>query len=471
MESKAMERDPVCGMAVDPATAKHRTEHAGKPYYFCSARCLGKFVAEPGKYIAQSAGRSESHTHHDTRATAAETAAETADAGAIYTCPMHPEIRQKGPGSCPICGMALEPVHVTAAETPSHELIDMTRRFWIGLVLTLPVFGLEMSGHLFDPRPFLGMNQSIWIQFALSTPVVLWAGWPFFQRGWASLVDRSLNMFTLIALGTGAAYLFSIVAVFAPQLFPAAMRVDGMVPVYFEAAAVITVLVLLGQVLELRAREQTGGAIRALLKLTPARARGVRDAGTEEDIAIEDVQVGDHLRIRPGERIPVDGVVTAGDSAVDESMVTGESLPVEKHIDARLIGGTMNGTGALLMRAEKIGSETMLARIVAMVSEAQRSRAPIQRLADLVAAWFVPAVLLVAVLAFGAWMLLGPQPAFANALVAAVSVVIIACPCALGLATPMSIMVGVGKGATAGILIKNAESLERFEKVDTLVVD
>jgi Cu+-exporting ATPase len=467
MESSAMERDPVCGMTVDPATAKHRTEHAGKPYYFCSARCLGKFAAEPGKYIAQSAGTSGSHTHHDARAPVAG----PADAGAIYTCPMHPQIRRNGPGSCPICGMALEPLHVTAAEAPSHELIDMTRRFWIGLVLTLPVFGLEMSGHLFGPSPFVGMKQSIWIQFALSTPVVLWAGWPFFRRGWASLVHRSLNMFTLIALGTGAAYLFSIVAAFAPQLFPAAMRVDGMVPVYFEAAAVITVLVLLGQVLELRAREQTGGAIRALLKLTPARARRVRDAGTEEDIAIEDVQVGDHLRIRPGERIPVDGVVTAGDSAVDESMVTGESLPVEKHIDARLIGGTMNGTGALLMRAEKIGSETMLARIVAMVSEAQRSRAPIQRLADLVAAWFVPAVLLVAVLAFGAWMLWGPQPALANALVAAVSVVIIACPCALGLATPMSIMVGVGKGATAGILIKNAESLERFEKVDTLVVD
>jgi Cu+-exporting ATPase len=367
--------------------------------------------------------------------------------------------------------MALEPLHAASVEGPNPELIDMTRRFWIGLVLTVPVFALEMSAHLFDLHHLIPPQISMWLQFALSTPVVLWAGWPFFVRGWASVANRSLNMFTLIALGTGAAYGFSIVAVSAPGLFPSGVLQNGMAPVYFEAAAVITVLVLLGQVLELRARERTGGAIRALLKLAPATARRLRDDGTEEDIPVEHVQAGDRLRVRPGERVPVDGEAIDGTSAVDESMVTGESMPVEKQVHSKLIGGTMNGTGALIMRAEKVGGETMLARIVQMVSEAQRSRAPIQRLADRASAWFVPAVIVVAVLAFAGWMIWGPAPALSHALVAAVSVVIIACPCALGLATPMSIMVGVGKGAQVGVLIRDAEALERFEKVDTLVLD
>lgn len=454
MESKAMARDVVCGMSVDPATAKNHAEHRGHTYYFCSARCREKFLAEPEKYL-----------------TAKTAPAEKNDTDTIYTCPMHPEIRQKGPGSCPICGMALEPLHISATVAPNRELIDMTRRFWIGLLLTLPIVALEMAGHLADLQMMVADRVSVWIQFALSTPVVLWAGWPFFQRGWRSLANRSLNMFTLIALGTGAAYGFSVVAALAPSLFPFALRVRGMVPVYFEAASVITVLVLLGQVLELRARERTGGAIRALLKLTPTKARRLRQDGGEDDVPVEAVHVGDNLRIRPGERVPVDGVVVDGTSALDESMVTGEAMPVEKQSGAKVIGGTINGTGSLVMRAEKIGSDTMLARIVAMVSEAQRSRAPIQRLADIVSGWFVPAVVLVSIASFAAWLAFGPPPAFANALVAAVSVVIIACPCALGLATPMSIMVGVGKGASAGILIKNAEALERFEKVDTLLVD
>jgi Cu+-exporting ATPase len=367
--------------------------------------------------------------------------------------------------------MALEPEEVTAEAGPSEELRDMTRRFWGGLVLALPVFLLEMGGHFFNLHRLIAPQLSIWIQFALSTPVVLWAGWPFFVRGWLSLKNRSLNMFTLIALGIGVAYGYSVVATLVPGIFPNTLKMDGVVPVYFEAAAVITVLVLLGQVLELRARAGTSGAIRALLNLAPPRARRLEQDGSETDIALEEVKVGDRLRIRPGERVPVDGKAQEGTSAVDESMVTGESLPAEKGPDAALIGGTVNGTGSLIMRADKIGADTVLARIVAMVSEAQRSRAPIQRLADQVSAWFVPTVMMVAVIAFASWMLWGPQPAFANALVAAVSVVIIACPCALGLATPMSIMVGVGKGAGAGILIKNAEALERFEKVDTLVVD
>ena len=404
--------------------------------------------------------------HHPTPKHAAP-----ADAAAIYTCPMHPQIRQKGPGSCPICGMALEPLHPAAAQGPNSELIDTTQRFWIGLALALPVFALDMGGHLFDLHHLIAPRVAMWIEFVLSTPVVLWAGWPFFVRAWASLVNRSLNMFTLIALGTGAAFGFSVVAMLAPGLFPPNLQQDGMIPVYFEAAAVITVLVLLGQVLELRAREQTGGAIRALLNLAPAQARRLHENGDEEDVPVEHVQPGDRLRIRPGERVPVDGAVTEGASAVDESMVTGESQPVEKVPGAKLIGGTVNGTGGLVMRAEKVGRDTMLARIVQMVSDAQRSRAPIQRLADRVSAWFVPAVLLVAMLSFAAWTIWGPQPAFSHALVAAVSVVIIACPCALGLATPMSIMVGVGKGASAGVLIRNAEALERFEKIDTLVID
>ena len=393
--------------------------------------------------------------------------------GAIYTCPMHPQIRHRGPGSCPICGMTLEPLVVTVEESPNVELRDMSRRFWAGLVLTIPVLILEMGSHI----PALGLHHVIsagtsnWIQFVLSTPVVLWAGWPFFRRGWASVVDRSLNMFSLIAMGTGTAYVYSLFATFAPNLFPVDFREMGTVPVYFESAAVITVLVLLGQVLELRARAQTGGAIRALLKLAPKTARRIKDGASDEDIALELVQAGDTLRVRPGDSIPVDGEVLEGKSVVDESMVTGESLPNAKMVGSKLIGGTLNGTGSMVMRADKVGEGTMLSRIVAMVSEAQRSRAPIQRLADAIAGYFVPAVLAVAILAFVAWTLWGPFPALSYALIAAVSVVIIACPCALGLATPMSIGVGVGKGAGMGVLIKSADALERMEKVDTLVVD
>ncbi len=449
--------DPVCGMKVNPQTSKHRLDHAGTTYHFCCAGCRTKFEADPDAYLRPKA-----------------TVPAPAKPGAIYTCPMHPQIRQVGPGSCPICGMALEPVEVTAEAAPNHELADMTRRFWVGLVLALPVFILEMGSHIpaIGLHDLVPMRTSTWVQFALSTPVVLWAGWPFFQRGWASVASRHLNMFTLIALGTGAAYLYSLVATFAPGAFPAGFRgMDGAVAVYYEAAAVITVLVLLGQVLELRAREQTGGAIRALLNLAPKTARRLRDGADDEDIRIDQVMVGDRLRVRPGDGVPVDGEVVAGSSAVDESMVTGESMPSAKQAGGKLIGGTVNGAGALVMRADRVGSDTMLARIVAMVSEAQRSRAPIQRLADAVAGWFVPAVLAVAGLAFAAWSVWGPSPPLAYALIAAVSVVIIACPCALGLATPMSIGVGVGKGAGAGILIKSAEALERMEKVDTLVVD
>ena len=410
----------------------------------------------------------EDHAHSD------PPNAGPARTGTIYTCPMHPQIRRSEPGNCPICGMALEPLSGTAETGPSPELIDMTRRFWIGAALAVPTVILEMAAHFpgLSLHHYISPQTSVWLQFALGTPVVLWAGWPFFVRGWASVRNRSLNMFSLIALGVGAAYLYSLVATFAVGLFPEGLRQEGgIVPVYYEAAAVITVLVLLGQVLELRAREQTGSAIRALLNLAPKTARRIREDGADEEIPLEQVHIGDRLRVRPGDSVPVDGVVLNGRSAVDESMVTGESMPVEKEQDAKLIGGTINGTGALVMRAEKVGSDTMLARIVHMVSEAQRSRAPIQRLADVVSSWFVPAVILVAIGAFIGWMIWGPPPAFAYALVAAVSVVIIACPCALGLATPMSIMVGVGKGATAGVLIKNAEALERFEKVDTLVVD
>jgi P-type Cu+ transporter len=397
----------------------------------------------------------------------------TSKRGVIYTCPMHPQIRRAEPGSCPICGMALEPLGPIQETGPSPELIDMRRRFWIGAALAVPTVILEMGGHFpgLNFHDYISPQISIWLQFLLATPVVLWAGWPFFERGWASVRNRSLNMFSLIALGVGAAYFYSLAATFAPALFPASLRVDGVIPVYYEAAAVITVLVLLGQVLELRAREQTGSAIRALLNLAPKTARRIRNDGSDEEVSLEEVHIGDRLRVRPGDSVPVDGEVIEGRSAVDESMVTGESMPVEKEPGAKVIGGTINGTGGLVVRAEKIGWDTMLARIVHMVAEAQRSRAPIQRLADVVSAWFVPAVVIVAVVAFIAWMIWGPPPAFAYALVAAVSVVIIACPCALGLATPMSIMVGVGKGATAGVLIKNAEALERFEKIDTLVVD
>ena len=441
-------------MSVDPEKTRHRARFGDQDYFFCNPRCREKFIADPATYLAPKSAE-------------APPPAPVAP-GMIWTCPMHPEIRQEKPGACPICGMALEPAGIAPDAAPNPELADMTRRFWIGLALALPVVALDMGGHWLRIDGAL----SVWLQFALASPVVLWAGAPFFARGWTSLRNQSLNMFSLIALGTGAAYLYSLAATIAPSLFPASLREDGgMVAVYYEAAAVITVLVLLGQVLELRARERTGSAIRALLNLAPKTARRIRADGGDEDIPLDRVQHGDRLRVRPGEAVPVDGSVIGGTSAVDEAMVTGESLPVEKAPGDKLIGGTINGTGALVMRAERIGAETMLARIVRLVAEAQRSRAPIQRLADVVSAWFVPAVIVAAAIAFFAWMIWGPTPAFAYALVAAVSVLIIACPCALGLATPMSIMVGIGKGATAGVLIKSAEALERLEAIDTLVVD
>lgn len=394
----------------------------------------------------------------------------TAD-GTIYTCPMHPQIRQVGPGMCPICGMPLEPVVATAETGPSAELVDMTRRFWVGLALSVPVLLLETGVHLFEWH-WLPQQTSNWIQGALATPVVLWAGWPFFERAWRSVVSRSLNMFTLIAMGTGIAWVFSVVGTVAPQVFPASFRGnDGAVAIYFEAAAVITVLVLLGQVLELRARETTSGAIRALLDLAPKTARRIAPDGGEAEVALEQVVVGDRLRVRPGEKVPVDGTVAEGRSAVDESMVTGESMPVTKELGAKVIGGTINQSGGLIIVAEKVGRDTMLAQIVQLVADAQRSRAPIQRLADEVSAWFVPAVIAIAVIAFVAWSIVGPEPRLTYGLIAAVAVLIIACPCALGLATPMSIMVGVGRGAQAGVLIRNAEALERMEKIDTLVID
>jgi Cu+-exporting ATPase len=452
--------DPVCGMTVVPATAQHKMEHAGRSYYFCCNGCRGKFAADPEKYLAR-------------QAEAMPQPASGGSTAALYTCPMHPEIRHAGPGACPICGMALEPVVVTAEAAPNHELIDMTRRFAIGLALAVPVVVLEMGGHFAHLDRLLSPRASTWLQLLLATPVVLWAGAPFFRRGWASLVSRNLNMFTLIALGTGVAWSYSVVATIAPQFFPEAYRMmeGGSVAVYFEAAAVITVLVLLGQVLELRARERTGGAIRALLDLSPRTARRIGDDGSDAEVPVEAIMVGDRLRVRPGEKVPVDGVVLEGHASLDESLVTGESMPIEKTPGARLIGGTLNTSGGLVMHAEKVGSDTVLARIVQMVTEAQRSRAPIQRLADRVAGWFVPIVIAMSILAFASWYAYGPQPAFAYAMVAAVAVLIIACPCALGLATPISIMVGVGRGAQAGVLIRSAEALERMERVDTLVID
>ncbi len=448
-------KDPVCGMDVDPHTAKHRAGHAGRTYYFCAAGCRTKFIADPLKYLGP-----------DAISTA------TVPEGTIYTCPMHPQIRQAGPGACPICGMALEPELVTATAEPNAELADMTRRMWTGIALTVPVSVLEMGGHFGGLHNLISPSTSNWLQLGLATPVVLWAGWPFFERGWHSLVTRNLNMFTLIALGTGVAWAYSVVGTLVPQLFPPALRgAEGAVAVYFEAAAAITVLVLLGQVLELRAREQTGGAIRALLNLSPKTARRVGADGSEEEVELGLIVAGNRLRIRPGERVPVDGEVVDGKSAIDESMVTGESLPVSKSAGAKVIGGTINATGSLIMRADKVGRDTMLAQIVLMVAKAQRSRAPIQRMADQVSGWFVPLVIVVAALAFLAWATFGPEPRLTYALIAAVSVLIIACPCALGLATPMSIMVGVGRGAQSGVLIKSAEALERMEKVDTLVVD
>ncbi len=446
--------DPVCGMSVDPATSKHRFDHDGHTFHFCSAGCRTKFAAEPAKYLGEREPPPEM------------------PAGTIYTCPMHPEIRQEGPGTCPICGMALEPDVISLDDAPNPELADMTRRFWIGAVLAAPVVVLEMGGHLVGGHGLIDPMLSNWIQFALATPVVLWAGWPFFVRGWQSVQTRNLNMFTLIAMGTGVAYVYSVIATLMPQAFPPAFRGHGgTVAVYFEAASVITILVLLGQVLELRAREATSGAIKALLQLAPKTARRLDADGNDHEVEIAELAVGDRLRVRPGEKVPVDGVILEGRSSLDESLVTGESMPVTKDEGERVIAGTLNQTGSFVMRADKVGRETLLSQIVQMVADAQRSRAPIQRLADQVAGWFVPTVIAAAITAFVAWYAFGPEPRFAFGLVAAVSVLIIACPCALGLATPMSIMVGVGRGAQAGVLIKSAEALERLEKVDTLVVD
>jgi Cu+-exporting ATPase len=438
-------------MKVDPGKSPHHYAYNDHDYHFCGAGCRTKFAADPEKYLSKSTAP-----------------AAPLLAGTIYTCPMHPQIRQAGPGSCPICGMALEPEDGSAGD--GAELADMTRRFWISLVLTVPVFIIEMGGHfgLFH----LASAVATPAQFILATPVVLWGGWPFFVRGAQSLRTGHLNMFTLIAMGTGVAYAYSVIAALAPGLFPPAFHdMHGGIALYFEAAAVITVLVLLGQVLELRARASTSQAIAALMGLAPTRARRIRNDGSDDDVPLDDVHVGDSLRVRPGEKVPVDGIVVEGKSVVDESMITGEAMPVTKEPGGKVVGGTLNGSGAFVMRAEKIGRDTVLARIVDMVATAQRSRAPIARLADQVAGWFVPLVIAVAVLAFATWAIFGPEPRFAYALVAAVTVLIIACPCALGLATPMSIMVGVGRAAHFGILIKNAEVLERMEKVDTLVVD
>ena len=448
-------KDPVCGMTVDPARTPHRAEHAGVSYYFCAASCRTKFMADPQRYLE-----------------ARES--EPMPEGTIFTCPMDPEIQQDGPGACPICGMALEPMMVTAEVVPNAELVDFLRRLWVGLVFTVPLVVLEMGSHLgfFGEHGLFEPGTQKLIQAALATPVVLWCGWPFFERGWASVRTRNLNMFTLIALGTGVAYVASLVATFAPSVFPPDVRGGhGGAPVYFEAAAVIILLVLLGQVMELRARESTSGALRSLLKLQPKTARRVPKAGLDEEVLLEDVRRGDKLRVRPGERVPVDGIVLSGAASVDQSMVTGEAMPVSLAQGQGVIGGTLVQDGAIVMRADKVGRETMLAQIVQLVAEAQRSRAPIQRLADRVAGWFVPLVFAVAVLAAALWLMVGPEPRFSYALLAAVSVLIIACPCALGLATPMSIMVAVGRGAEEGVLVRSAAALERLDAVDTLVLD
>jgi Cu+-exporting ATPase len=452
-----IEHDPVCGMTVDPATAKHRAEHAGDSYFFCSARCRERFTTEPARYLTPST-----------------VAPQPAAGEALWTCPMHPQIVREAPGSCPICGMALEPLVPAAGEPANPELRYMTRRFWVGVALSLPLLAMAMTDHFAKPTldALIAPRSAVWIQLILATPAVLWGGWPFFQRGWASLVNRRLNMFTLIALGTGVAYLYSLVAALAPAIFPPSFRTSqGEIALYFEAAAVIVTLVLLGQVLELRARSQTGSAIRALLDLAPKKARLVRDDGSEEDVILEAVVPGNRLRVRPGEKVPVDGVVLEGRTAVDESMITGEPIPAEKAPGDKVTGATVNASGSFVMRAERVGTDTLLAQIVRMVGEAQRSRAPIQSLVDTISAWFVPAVILTAAVAFVVWSIWGPPPAMGFALLNAVAVLIIACPCALGLATPMSIMVGTGRGARAGVLVKNAEALELMEKVDTLVVD
>lgn len=458
-------RDPVCGMMVDPSTTAHRRDLGGATYHFCSAGCAGKFAADPDRYL------NPPDQDPAVQQPALGSLAEAAE-GAVWTCPMHPQVRRPRPGSCPICGMALEPAAPTPEEGPNLELIDMTRRFWVSAALSIPLLALAM-GHELLGWTLLPARTSTLVQLGLATPVVLWGGWPFFERGWASVRTRNLNMFTLIALGVGVAYAYSTVAALAPGLFPVSFRspMSGEVPIYFEAAGVIVTLVLLGQVLELRARSATGRAIRALLGLAPKTARMVHDDGREEDVPLDLVSAGAILRVRPGEKVPVDGKVVAGRSVVDEAMLTGEPVPVEKGPGDTVTGATANGTGGFLMRAERVGQETMLAQIVRMVSEAQRSRAPIQALADIVSGWFVPGVITIAVLSFTVWSLFGPAPAFAFGLVNAVAVLIIACPCALGLATPMSITVGTGRGAQAGVLVKNAEALELMERVDTLVVD
>jgi Cu+-exporting ATPase len=464
------ELDPVCGMTVDPASAAGSVQHAGKTYYFCSRHCVARFQADPEKYLRHQESPHPRPLSHEGRGES------SAPPGAKYTCPMHPEIVQDGPGTCPKCGMALEPMQPTLEDGPDPELADMTRRFWIGAALALPVFLIAMAGLL--PWPglmhWLHANMGLlnWVQLALTTPVVLWCGWPFFQRAWMSLVHKSPNMFTLIALGVGAAFLYSIAATIVPHLFPQGFQTaGGAVEPYFDSAAVIIVLVLLGQVMELKARAQTGAAIRALLGLAPKTARVIRAGGREEDIPIEHVHVGDLIRIRPGEKVPVDGVVTEGASAVDESMVSGEPIPVEKTAGSKVVGGTVNGTGGLVMRAERVGGDTLLAQIVRMVGEAQRSRAPIEKLVNKVAQVFVPAVLSAAILAFVGWSLWGGESRLAHAIVSAVAVLIIACPCALGLATPMAIMVGTGRGAGLGVLFRDAEALETLRQADTLVVD
>ncbi len=451
--------DPVCGMTITPADSVGEVQHRGHTYYFCNDSCLERFKADPESFVGAAAGR--------------DRAGVAADPEAEYTCPMHPDVRQKGPGSCPICGMALEPVHVSLDEQPNEELVDMTRRFWWSLALTVPIL-LVMVDEFLPGQPLHARinGQSLnWFEFALATPVVLWGGWPFFVRGWASLVSRNLNMFTLIALGVAAAYGFSIVATLAPDLFPHSFRMGDAVAVYFEPAAAIVVLVLLGQVLELRARSRTGTAIRNLLGLAPKTARRIDATGAEHDVPLADVYVKDRLRVRPGERIPVDGSVIDGATSVDESMVTGEPIPVEKTPGDKVTGGTVNGTGTIVIEAQRVGSDTLLAQIVRMVSDAQRSRAPIQRVADTVASWFVPLVVVTAIVTFIVWSIVGPEPKLAYALVNAIAVLIIACPCALGLATPMSIMVGTGRGAEAGVLFRNAEALELLEQMTTLVVD
>ncbi|HET7748058.1 MAG TPA: heavy metal translocating P-type ATPase [Terriglobales bacterium] len=517
-------QDPVCHMTVDPAKARAQAEHAGKTYYFCCAGCAQKFQAEPERYLAPKAATGADLVQSGAAvkkapagmaawavqiapAPAKPVAEPPAVSGMIYTCPMDPEVRQEEPGACPkcgmdlepevvvpaplkleytcpmhpqivrdqpgtcpICGMDLEPRTVTAVPEENVELRRMKRRFWVSVALAAPLLAIAMAGMV--AHIAVGPRLLNWIELALATPVVLWAGWTFFQRGWASVVNRSANMFTLIAMGIGVAYVYSVVATVAPGILPASFRgMDGAAQVYFEAAAAITALVLLGQVLELRARSQTSSAIRALLDLSPKIARRLRENGREEDVTLDRVQPGDRLRVRPGEKVPVDGVVLEGTSAVDESMITGESIPVEKGPGSRVVGATVNGTGSLVMRAERVGSETLLAQIVRLVSQAQRSRAPIQRIADRVSAWFVPAVIAIAVITFVCWASFGPQPRLAYAIVNAVAVLIIACPCALGLATPIAIMVGTGRGAHAGVLIKNAEALEILQKVDTLVVD